>query len=94
MPSPTGGAILLRNTNSDAILEHWRVSDPHIAEVMKLGEVRSMEVYGNPDQALRDAILGSVGDALVAFIELVGFHHLAPTRVCAQIIGRQGLTAL
>src|SRR5687767_3031622 len=40
--------------NSDAILKHWQVSDPNITEVMKHCVVRSMEVYGNPSQAVRD----------------------------------------
>lgn len=63
--------------NSDAILRHWEVSDPHIAAVMKHCEVRSMEVYGRPSEAVRAGILGSVGSAKVTFTPgLVGYHHL------------------
>jgi hypothetical protein len=63
--------------DSESILRHWKVSDPNIAEVMKYCVVRSMEVYGSPSQAVRDGILGSVGDATVSFTpELVGFVRL------------------
>ncbi|MEC5397449.1 hypothetical protein [Uliginosibacterium sp. H1] len=63
--------------DSEAILRHWQVSDPNIAEVMKYCQVRSMEVYGSPNDAVREGILGSVGEASVSFTpELVGFHRL------------------
>ncbi len=63
--------------DSEAILRHWKVSDPNITEVMKYYMVRSMEVYGSPSEAVRDGILGSVGNATVAFTpELVGFYRL------------------
>ncbi len=63
--------------DSDAILRHWQVSDPNIAEVMKYCVIRSMEVYGSPSKAVRDGILGSVGEANVSFTpELVGFFRL------------------
>lgn len=63
--------------DSDAILRHWQVSDPNIAEVMKYCEVRSMEVYGSPSNEVRDGILKSVGEANVSFIpQLTGFSRL------------------
>ena len=63
--------------DSDAILRHWQVSDSSIAEVMKYCVVRSMEVYGTPSEAVREGILGSVGEANVSFTpELVGFFRL------------------
>lgn len=63
--------------DSDAILRHWQVSDPNIAEVMKYCVVRSMEVYGSPSKEVRDGILGSVGEASVSFTpELFGFYRL------------------
>lgn len=62
--------------DSDAILRHWQVSDPNIAEVMKYCVIRSMEVYGSPSKAVRDGISGSVGEAKVSFTpELVGFFR-------------------
>lgn len=63
--------------DSDAILRHWDVSDPNIAEVMKYCVVRNMEVYGSPTEVVRDGILSSVGEANVSFTpELVGFFRL------------------
>lgn len=66
--------------DSEAILRHWEVSDPHISEVMKHCVVQSMEVYGSPNEAVRTGILGAVGDDKVTFIpELVGYYHLGST---------------
>ena len=63
--------------DSEAILRHWQVSDPNIAEVMKYCEVRSMEVYGSPSEAVREGILSSLGEAKVSFTPaLVGFLRL------------------
>jgi hypothetical protein len=63
--------------DSEAILRHWQISDPYIAQVMKYCVVRSMEVYGSPNEAVRNGILDSVGEASVSFTpELVGFFRL------------------
>ncbi|WP_338767442.1 hypothetical protein [Massilia sp. METH4] len=63
--------------DSDAILRHWQISDANIAEVMKYCVVRSMEVYGTPNDAVRKGIVGSVGEANVSFTpELAGFFRL------------------
>lgn len=63
--------------DSEAVLRHWQVSDPNIAEVMKYCVIRSMEVYGNPGKAVRDGILAAVGPARVSFTPgLVGFSRL------------------
>lgn len=63
--------------DSEAILRHWKISDPNITEIMKYCVVRSMEVYGSPSEAVRDGILGSIGDATVSFTpEFVGFYRL------------------
>lgn len=66
--------------DSEAILRHWQISDPNITEVMKYCVVRSMEVYGSPNEAVRLGILKSVGDTFVSFTpELVGFFRLGKT---------------
>ena len=41
-------------TDSDAVLEHWKLSDPYIAEVMKYCTVEKFEVFGSPSEAVRD----------------------------------------
>lgn len=63
--------------NSEAILRHWEVSDPHITEVMRYCVVKSMEVYGSPSESVRNGILQSVGSDKVTFTPgLVGYYHL------------------
>ena len=65
--------------DSESILRHWEVSDPHIARVMQYCVVQSMEVYGTPSQAVREGILAGVDQAKVSFLpELIGYHHLVP----------------
>lgn len=62
--------------NSEDILEHWKVSDENIGEVMKYCEVKSLEVYGNPSKEVIDGIVGAVGEDKVTITpELCGFHH-------------------
>ncbi len=63
--------------DSEAVLRHWQVSDPSIAEVMKYCVIRSMEVYGDASKAVRDGILNAVGNASVSFTPaFVGFSRL------------------
>ncbi|WP_454695135.1 hypothetical protein [Achromobacter aegrifaciens] len=63
--------------DSEAILRHWEVSDPHIAAVMKHCVVKQMEVYGSPNQAVRNGILAAVGsDKVTITPELVGYYRL------------------
>lgn len=63
--------------DSEAILRHWDVSDPHIAAVMKHCVVKHMEVYGSPSDAVRNGILAAVGSDKVTFTpELIGYHRL------------------
>jgi hypothetical protein len=62
--------------DSDSILQHWKISDPNIAEVMKYCVVRKMEVYGSPSEAVRNG-MASLGDGVVSFVpELTGFYRL------------------
>lgn len=63
--------------DSQAILRHWEVSDPHIAAVMKHCTVERMEVYGSPSDAVRKGILDALGSDKVSFVPgLTGYHHL------------------
>jgi len=63
--------------NSEAILRHWKVSDPHITAVMRHCVVKSMEVYGSPNEEVRNGILASVGSDKVTFTPgLTGYYHL------------------
>lgn len=40
--------------DSDAVLEHWKLSDPYIAEVMKYCTVEKFEVFGSPSEEVRN----------------------------------------
>lgn len=63
--------------DSEAILRHWKLSDPHISAVMKHCVVERMEVYGSPSDAVRNGILASVGNDKVSFVpEFIGYFHL------------------
>lgn len=42
--------------DSDAIRTHWQLSDPYIQGVMEHCTVRSLDVYGRPDDAVRAAL--------------------------------------
>lgn len=63
--------------DSEAILRHWEVSDPHIAAVMKYCVVKQMEVYGSPSDAVRNGIVAAVGSDKVTFTpELTGYYRM------------------
>ncbi|MGH3088715.1 MAG: hypothetical protein ACRDSJ_15530 [Rubrobacteraceae bacterium] len=42
--------------DSGSILSHWRMSDPHIRDVMRHITVERLDVYGQPDDAVMDGI--------------------------------------
>lgn len=47
--------------DSDAIRTHWRLSDPYIHDVMSHCTVQSLDIYGEPDQEILDALTGPTG---------------------------------
>jgi hypothetical protein len=59
--------------DSDAVLRHWELSDPHIQEVMKHCSVQQFDVYGEPDSR----VLAGLGDGATFTPRLTGFHRLA-----------------
>lgn len=42
--------------DSDAILAHWKLSDPYIQDVMEHCTVERLEMYGEPDERVRAAM--------------------------------------
>ena len=63
--------------DSDAIQRHWAVSDPYISAVMEHCRVESLEIYGDPSDAVRTAILDGMDPSTVSFIgPLTGYHLL------------------
>lgn len=50
--------------DSDAVREHWKLSDPYIQDVMAHCTVEHFEVFGAPDEDLATGIRESLGDQL------------------------------
>jgi hypothetical protein len=64
--------------DSDAILEHWRLADPHIAKVMEHCTVASFEIHGEPSPAVMERMRGMLEDGRATRTSrLAGFVRLA-----------------
>ncbi|MER7172896.1 hypothetical protein [Streptomyces mesophilus] len=48
--------------DSDAVREHWKLSDPYIQDVMEHCRVEHFEVFGQPDDAVTAGIRETLGD--------------------------------
>ncbi|MFF3490293.1 hypothetical protein ACFYWS_02995 [Streptomyces sp. NPDC002795] len=69
--------------DSDAVREHWKLSDPYIQEVMAHCRVEHFEVFGTPDEGVASGIRESLADqsAPVFSPRLTGFVRFgAPHR--------------
>lgn len=42
--------------DSESILIHWKMSDPHIREVMEHCTVQRLDVYGRPNEAVMEQL--------------------------------------
>jgi hypothetical protein len=70
--------------DSDAILTHWKLSDPYIQDVMAHCTVERLEMFGEPDERVRSA-MSPVDTSDVSqwtFPRLIGF--LRPTTTAAR----------
>jgi hypothetical protein len=70
--------------DSDAILAHWKLSDPYIQDVMAHCTVERLEMFGEPDQRVRST-MSPVDTSDVSqrtFPRLIGF--LRPTTAPAR----------
>jgi hypothetical protein len=66
--------------DSDAVLRHWQLSDPYIAEVMRHCTVAAFEVFGHPSDEVR-AGLGSTTDLPATTLpRLVGYLNTGDDR--------------
>lgn len=65
--------------DSDAIREHWRLSDPYICGVMEHCEVESFEVHGHPDDAVRESLrpMADSGTPVTITERATGFARFA-----------------
>ncbi|KAF4407259.1 hypothetical protein [Streptomyces lycii] len=50
--------------DSDAVREHWRLSDPYIQDVMEHCRVERFEVFGEPDEDVVAGIREALGEQL------------------------------
>lgn len=67
--------------NSDSILQHWQLADPHMRNVMQYTTTKSVEVYGQPNDAVMAGMqrLASVGATIVVRPRLAGFSRFPET---------------
>ncbi|MDA3626944.1 hypothetical protein OU415_15980 [Saccharopolyspora sp. WRP15-2] len=59
--------------DSDAVLRHWELADPHIQAVMEHCTVKDFAVFGDPDARVR----AGLGPDVPFTPHLTGFHRLA-----------------
>lgn len=63
------------SSDSESVLERWKLSDPYIAEVMRPCTVSSFEVFGSPSAAVADGLGGTSDlDARIT-PRLIGYLH-------------------
>jgi hypothetical protein len=63
--------------DSDAILEHWRLADPHIAKVMEHCTVAEFQIHGEPSKAVIERMRGMLEDGRATQTSrLAGFVRL------------------
>lgn len=62
--------------NSQDILRHWELSDPHIKKVSQHGTVETLEVYGTPNEQVMAGLAGFIDDGRGRIIPpLTGFSR-------------------
>jgi hypothetical protein len=59
--------------DSAAVLRHWQLSDPYIAEVMRHCTVVAFEVFGSPSEEVRAGLGASADLPVRVFPRLVGY---------------------
>lgn len=63
--------------DSEAILEHWRLADPYIAEVMRHCTVAAFEICGEPNAAVMERMNTMLQDGRATqMVRLAGFVRL------------------
>lgn len=65
--------------DSEAILVHWRISDPYINEVMETCSLVRIDVYGNPNEAVLEGMrpISRDGVEVVTTPRFVGYSRLS-----------------
>jgi quinol monooxygenase YgiN len=63
--------------DSEAILEHWRLADPYIAEVMRHCTVAAFEIHGEPNAVVMERMNAMLQDGrAIQMWRLAGFVRL------------------
>ena len=65
--------------DSEAVLAHWRLSDPYIQEVMEHCTVERLELYGDPSPVVAAGLEQAAARAVRRTRAVVGFAR-APDR--------------
>lgn len=65
--------------DSEAILAHWRMSDPYIQKVMENCTLTHIEIYGNPSEAVLVGMRPIIQEGVTLKVtpSLVGFGRFA-----------------
>lgn len=63
--------------NSESILEHWKLSDPHIHNVMQHTSVRRLDIYGQPSAEVMAGItpFADTGVSVTVTPHFAGFNR-------------------
>jgi hypothetical protein len=64
--------------DSDAVLQHWKLSDPYIAGVMEHCRVAAFEVFGSPSTAVLDGLGATSGMQTTITARLIGYDRVGP----------------
>jgi hypothetical protein len=70
--------------DSDAVLRHWQLSDPYIAEVMKHCTIATFEVFGSPSADVLAGLGRTSGISAAPQPRLVGYLTLEPVGSASQ----------
>jgi hypothetical protein len=64
--------------DSESILTHWQLADPHMRDVMQYITTTRVEIYGQPNEAVMEGMrrLSSHGAVLSVTPKFAGFNRL------------------
>ena len=67
--------------DSESILTHWQLADPHMRDVMQYITTTRVDLYGQPNEAVMEGMrrLSSKGAVLSVTPRFVGFSRLPGT---------------
>lgn len=66
--------------DSESILSHWKLSDPHIRNVMQHTSVRRLDIYGQPNEEVMAGMrpFADTGVTVTVTPYFTGFNRLRP----------------